>query len=37
MGSMMPRHPRPELRLIGEDWDDEDLATMFPKLWAACE
>jgi hypothetical protein len=36
-GSVMPRHPRPELELIGEDWDDEDLPAMFPKLWAAFE
>ena len=36
-GSMMPRHLRSELELIGEAWDDEDLPAMFPKLWAAFE
>ena len=36
-GSVMPRHPRPELELIGDDWDDEDLPAMLPKLWAAFE
>jgi hypothetical protein len=36
-GSVMPRPPRSKLELIGEDWDDEDLPAMFPKLWAAFE
>ena len=34
-GSVMPRPPRPKLELIGDDWDDEDLPALFPKLWAA--
>ncbi len=36
-GSEMPHHPRPQVELIGDDWDDEDLPAMFPKLWAAFE
>jgi len=36
-GSVMPRSPHPLPELIGEDWDDEDLPAMFPKLWAAFE
>jgi hypothetical protein len=36
-GSVMPRPPHPRPELIGEDWDDEDLPAMFPKLWAAFE
>jgi hypothetical protein len=36
-GSVMPRLPRPGLELIGDNWDDEDLPVMFPKLWAAFE
>jgi hypothetical protein len=37
MGSAMPHPPGPKLELTGEDWDDEDLPAMFPKLWAAFE
>ena len=37
MGSEMPRPPRPQVELIGEHWDDEDLPAMLPKLWAAFE
>jgi Protein of unknown function (DUF4240) len=36
-GSEMPRPAGPTLELIGEDWDEEDLPAMFPKLWAAFE
>jgi hypothetical protein len=36
-GSEMPRSPRPQAELIGEDWDEEDLPAMFPKLWAVFE
>ena len=36
-GSEMPRPPHPMPELIGEDWADEDLPAMFPKLWAAFE
>jgi hypothetical protein len=36
-GSVMPRPPHPMPELVGEDWDDEDLPAMFPKLWAAFE
>jgi Protein of unknown function (DUF4240) len=28
----MEGNPRPGLELIGEDWDEEDLPAMFPKL-----
>jgi hypothetical protein len=36
-GSVMPHPPRSKLELIGDNWDDEDLPAMFPKLWAAFE
>ena len=36
-GSVMPHPPRPKAELIGEDWNDEDLPAMFPKLWAVFE
>jgi len=35
--SEMPHPPRPQAELIGEDWDDEDLPAMFPRLWAVFE
>jgi uncharacterized protein DUF4240 len=36
-GSVMPRQPRPNCELIGEDWDEDDLPAMLPRLWAAFE
>lgn len=36
-GHEMPGMPSSMPELMGEDWDDDDLPAMFPKLWAACE
>jgi hypothetical protein len=36
-GHEMPQGSGSMPELVGEDWEDEDLPSMFPKLWAAFE
>jgi uncharacterized protein DUF4240 len=36
-GHRMPARSRSMPELIGEEWDDDDLPAMYPRLWAVCE
>jgi hypothetical protein len=36
-GHGMPDRPYPMPELIGEDWDDDDLPVLYPRLCAVCE